>query len=78
MMDDKEAMDMMHRCVDELTTNRKTIEYLSVRAEAYEVIRDVVRMASPKSSQGYSEDLVWRLKKKIEELKPKPKIAEVD
>ena len=71
-MEDKEAIDMMQRCVDEIQTQRRIVEHLSPRAEAYEVIRDIVRM-QPRQSQGYGEDLVWRLKKKIEELQPKPK-----
>lgn len=70
-MNDKEAIDMMHRCIDEIETQRRIVEHLSPKAEAYEVIRDIVRMG-PKQTQGYGEDLVWRLKKKIAELQPKP------
>lgn len=71
-MDNKEAIDIMNRCIDEIQTQRRIVEHLSPKAEAYEVIRDIVRM-QPRQSQGYGEDLVWRLKKKIEELRPKPK-----
>lgn len=71
-MEDKEAIEMMNRCIDEIQTQRRIVEHLSPKAEAYEVIRDIVRM-QPRATQGYGEDLVWRLKKKIEELQPKPK-----
>jgi len=71
-MDDKDAIEMMQRCVHELEDYRRTIARLQPNAEAYEVIRDIIRM-TPKPSQGYGEDLVWRLKKKIAELEPKPK-----
>jgi len=71
-MEDKEAIDMMQRCIDEIETQRRIVEHLSPRTEAYEVIRDIVRM-QPQRTQGYGEDLVWRLKKRIEELQPKPK-----
>lgn len=69
-MEDKEAIDMMNRCIDELQAQRRIIEHLSPQAEAYEVIRDIVRM-QPKPSQGYGEDLVWRLKRKVTELSEK-------
>lgn len=71
-MDDKEAIDMMIRCVAELQTQRQVIDRLAPQAEAYELIRDISRAIIPKQSQGYGEDLIWRLKKKIEELQPKP------
>jgi hypothetical protein len=71
MMDDKEAIEMMQRCISEIETQRMVVSRLAPQAEAYEVIRDIVRMG-PKQSQGYGEDLVWRLKKKIAELEPKP------
>ena len=70
-MQDKEAIEMMQRCIDEIETQRRIVNHLSPKAEAYEVIRDIVRI-SPKATQGYGEDLVWRLKRKIEELQPKP------
>ena len=74
-MENKEAIDMMERCVIELENQRQVINRLQPNAEAYEVIRDIVRMV-PKSSNSYGEDLVWRLKKKIHELQPKPKVEE--
>lgn len=73
-MEDKEAIEMMERCIDEIQTQRRIVDHLSPKAEAYEVIRDIVRM-TPKASQGYGEDLVWRLKKKIAELQPKPEVT---
>jgi hypothetical protein len=73
-VDNKEAIDMMQRCVEELETQRRIVQHLQPQAEAYEVIRDIVRM-SPKQTQGYGEDLVWRLKKKIAELQPKPEAS---
>ncbi len=76
-MNDKEAIEMMHRCIEEIETQRRVVERLSPKAEAYEVIRDIVRM-QPRTSQGYSEDLVWLLKKKITELQPKPASKEID
>lgn len=67
-MEDKEAREIMIRCVAELQTQRQVIDKLAPQAEAYELIRDISRAIIPKQSQGYGEDLVWRLKKKIAEL----------
>jgi hypothetical protein len=75
-MEDKEAIEMMQRCIEEIQTQRMLVERLAPKAEAYEVIRDISRAMLPRTSQGYGEDLVWRLKKKIEELQPKPKAAD--
>jgi hypothetical protein len=74
-MNDKEAIEMMERCMHELQELRGQINALGPKAEAYEVIRSIIGML-PKQSQGYSEDIVWRLKKKIAELQPKPKPEE--
>ncbi len=70
-MDDKEAIQMMQRCIHELRELRNTNNVMAPRAEAYEVIRDIIGML-PKRSQGYGEDLVWVLQKRIKELEPKP------
>jgi hypothetical protein len=75
-MHDKEAIDMMERCVQELQLQRNTINVLEPRAEAYEVIHDIVRMSSRRGSMVAGEDLIWRLKKKIEELQPKPEATD--
>lgn len=74
-MKDQEAIEMMQRCISEIETQRMIVSRLTPNAEAYEVIRDIVRM-SPKQSQDYGEDLVWRLRKKIEELQPKPEVTD--
>lgn len=74
-MEDKEAVQMIQRCIEELQTQRNVINRLQPQAEAYEVIRDVVRM-TPKPSQGMGEDLIWQLRRKIEDLQPKPKAGE--
>jgi len=66
-MDDKEAIDMMTRCIAELQTQQARITVLEPKAEAYEVIRDVVHLL-PKQSRGYGEDLIWIMRKRIKEL----------
>jgi hypothetical protein len=77
-MDDKEAIEMMQRCIEEIEIQRGIVAKLKPNAEAYEVIREVVRMAAPRTSYGAGEDLVWRLKKKITQLQPKNPVKETD
>jgi hypothetical protein len=76
-MNDKEAIDMMQRCVEEFRSLRAQIEHLAPLADAYTVLRDVVRMAAPRSGASTSGvDLIWILEKRIRELeeanRPKP------
>jgi len=75
-MNDKEAIDMMQRCAHELRSLRAQRDALAPMAEAYEVIRDIVRMASPRSGGAMSIDLIWTLEKRIQELQPKPAATE--
>jgi len=70
-MNDKEAIDMMRRCAHEIRDLRRHRDAIAPQAEAYQVIRAIVGML-PQPSQGYSEDLVWRLEKKIAELEAQP------
>lgn len=69
-MHDKEAIEMMSRCLYDIEDLRRQRDFLSPRAEAYDVIRTVVNIL-PKQSQVYGEDITWTLKKKIKELQEK-------
>ncbi|MFT4115443.1 hypothetical protein [Bradyrhizobium sp.] len=66
-MPDKEAVDMMRRCKDEIVGLRAEIERLKPKAHAYDSVSTVLRLL-PQPSAGMSEDLVWRLDKRIREL----------
>lgn len=66
-MHDKEAAEMMNRCVSEITSLRRQIDTLAPKADAYDSITTILRLL-PRPSQGYGEDLVWALKKRIDEL----------
>lgn len=77
-MEDREAIDMMQRCLHEIEMQRKHIEFLTPRADAYEIVSIVARGLCPRQGGAMSEDITWRLRKKIEELQPKSKIAETD
>jgi hypothetical protein len=76
-MNDKEAIDMMQRCLAEIRSVREQIKYLEPLADAYTVLRDIVRMAAPRSgAMTAGQDIIWTLEKRICELedanKPKP------
>jgi hypothetical protein len=60
---------MICRCIEEISMLRHEIATLSPKAHAYDQITTVLGLL-PKPSQGYGEDIIWRLKKQLEELKP--------
>ena len=66
-MNDKEAVDMMRRCHDEIRALRAEIDRLTPKADAYESLAAVLRLL-PKPSVGYGEDLTWLLQKRIREV----------
>lgn len=67
-MEDRDAMQMMMRCRDEIRQQRSIIEALTPKAQAWDQLCKVLDLL-PQPSQGYGEDLVWRLDKAIEEIK---------
>lgn len=67
-MQDQEALDMMKRCRDEIRQQRAIIDQLTPKAQAWEQLCKVLNLL-PQPSQGYGEDLAWRLEKRIDELK---------
>ena len=78
-MNDKEAIDMMQRCVAELRDLRAQIQHLSPLADAYIALRDVIRMAGPRNGMSTAgQDIIWTLEKRIRELEPKPVSAKSD
>lgn len=63
-MNDHEAIQMMKRCRDEIRQQRATIENLMPKAQAWDQLCKVLNLL-PQPSQGYGEDLVWRLDEAI-------------
>jgi hypothetical protein len=72
IMHDKEAIDMMERCMGEITSLRREVDELRPKADAYDSIKQILGMM-PSRSIGMGEDLVWRLKKRIEQTKDEMK-----
>lgn len=67
----KEAIEMMNRCRQEIIGMRTTIDRLRPKADAYDNLVIVLGLL-PRQSIGMGEDLVWTLDKRIQELTPKP------
>lgn len=67
----QEAIQMMNRCKSEIVNLKAAIAHLQPKADAYDNLAAIVRLL-PQPSQGYGEDLVWVLDKRIRELTPKP------
>lgn len=75
-MTDRDTADMIQRCIEEIEGQRREIATLRPRAEAYTTITQILGLL-PQPSQGYGEDLVWRLKRELAELQPKPETETV-
>lgn len=71
-MNDKEAIKMMQRSIAEIEDLRRFNQKLQPYAEAYGVIQAIIGLL-PQKSQGYSEDHVWALRKRIRELEENEK-----
>lgn len=70
-MENKEAIEMMNRCKNEIVSLKATIDRLKPKADAYDNLATLLRLL-PQPSVGMGEDLVWVLDKRIRELSPKP------
>ncbi len=66
-MKDRDAIEMMRRCAEEIRMLRKQVGQLLAKAEAFEALQSVLALM-PKQAQGVSEDLAWRLDREIAEL----------
>ena len=67
-MRDQEAIKMMERCAEEIASLRRHIEQLAPKAEAFDAITQILGLMPRRSVSG-GEDLVWTLRRRIEELK---------
>lgn len=65
----KEAIDTMLRCKNEIVGLRATIDRLKPKADAYDNLAIVLRLL-PQQSVGMGEDVVWTLDRRIRELTP--------
>lgn len=74
-IDNREAIEMMVRCKNEIVGLRSTIERLTPKADAYDNLATVLRLL-PQPSQGMGEDLVWALDRRIRELTTPPPPAD--
>lgn len=70
-IDNKEAIDMMQRCKQEIVGLRATIDRLKPKADAYDNLAIVLGLI-PRQGTGMGEDLVWIIDKRLRELQPKP------
>lgn len=68
-MTDNDIIDMANRCIEEITALRAQVAALAPKADAYDTLRSVVRLATPPDPRCMSEDIVWRLKRQIDSLK---------
>lgn len=76
-METREAIEMMQRCRDEIQSMQERIKYLAPRAEAYEVLRNVVMMQN-RGGEGMpmGQDVVYLLDSAITRELDRAKQAE--
>lgn len=62
-----EQVVMMKECVAEIKHLRTHIAHLTPKAEAYDMLQKIMHHI-PGKSQGYSEDIVYKLENEIESI----------
>lgn len=63
-MNRRDTIQMMARCKDEITLQRKEREILAPKAEAYDLIKQILGLL-PQQQRGYGEDIVYKLERAI-------------
>jgi hypothetical protein len=67
-INNREAIEMMTRCKQEIQSLRAQIDRLKPKADAYDNLAIVLSLL-PRQSIAMGEDLVWVLDKRMRELK---------
>jgi hypothetical protein len=67
-MERPEIISLLRRAHDELITLRRQVAALEPKAHAYDTIAQLARLSHHPESQGYSEDVAWRLKQAVDTL----------
>lgn len=70
-MEKQEAIEMMRRASADIRELRRQIEHLAPKAAAYDNLAAVLNLL-PRPSTPMSEDVAWRLDRRIEELRAEP------
>jgi hypothetical protein len=68
-MTDRDVQLMIERCIDEISQLRMQLAAAQPKAEAYDAINQILGLL-PRPSLSYSQDIVSRLRKQIEDLNP--------
>lgn len=64
----KNVAEMADRAAEEIERLRRVNSELAPRAHAYDTITTILGLL-PQQSQGYGEDLAWKLRKRAKELR---------
>ena len=76
-----EEKETLLRAIDEIRTLRRTNEILGAKVEVMELFGLTLRTRPDYSSQGMSEDIAWRMQRRVDEIdaeernSPKPASA---
>jgi hypothetical protein len=69
-MTDQDVIDMAQRSIEEIEMLRRQNSEMAPKAEAYALILKIIGLI-PDRSHSAGEDIVWRLKHQIAELREK-------
>lgn len=69
----REAIEMMSRCVSDIESLREQVKTLLPRAEAFDALKAVLRLVGGANSYATTDDVLWTLKKRIRELNEEDK-----
>ncbi len=67
-MDRPKMLSLLRAGHDEITLLRRQIAALEPKAHAYDTIAQMAALTKHPSSQGYGEDVAWRMKAAVEAL----------
>ena len=70
-MTDKDTAYMISNCIAEIKNLRGEINQLAPKAEAYEMLRQVLNLSAPSKSGGYGPAIVYRLERELHKLQGK-------
>lgn len=77
-MRDADVRQMAQQCIFEIKRMRERLALVEPKADAYDNLAAVIRMAGPREGECFSVDIVRQLEQQIADLSPKPTVRHDD
>lgn len=72
MTEPDEKIDLMGRAIDEINTLRHRNEILEAKVQTMDLFALVLRTEPKYPSQGYGEDIAWKMQRYLDNAKTRP------